>query len=186
VILAVCLALGILLRLAAGHSFAQLAHVRLRGEALLLGFLCVQAVLPLVRLTGTAARFAFWLWIATFPVLIAIAWRNRAHPGMAVIALGLLLNLVAVSVNGGMPVMGAAAAAAGLRGQLVLPIGDFVHVVGTAATRLPWLADVVPLPGPVWARFVPSAGDLLLYAGVVAFLAAVKPSADGDKPVGSR
>jgi hypothetical protein len=91
-----------------------------------------------------------------------------------------------VSINGGMPVMGAAAAAAGLQGQLVLPIGDFVHVVGTAATRLPWLADVIPLPGPVWARFVPSAGDLLLYAGVVAFLAAVKPSADGDKSVGSR
>jgi hypothetical protein len=179
VILVVCLALGILLRLAAGQSFAQLAHVRLRGETLLLGFLCVQAVLPLVRLTGTAARFAFGLWIATFPVLIAIAWRNRAHPGMAVIALGLLLNLVAVSVNGGMPVMGAAAAAAGLRGQLVLPIGDFVHVVGTAATRLPWLGDIVPLPGPSWARFVPSAGDLLLYSGVVTFLGAARVAADG-------
>jgi hypothetical protein len=179
VILVVCLALGILLRLAAGNPFGQLARIRFRGEVLLLALLCVQAVLPLARLEGSTARVAFWLWLATLPVLVATAWRNRAQPGMPVVALGLLSNLLVVSLNGGMPVVQAAAAAAGLQGRLSIPIGDFVHVLGTSATRLPWLADVIPLPGPASLRIVPSPGDILLYAGVVVFLAWARPASDG-------
>ncbi len=172
-ILVVCLALGMLLRLAVGNPLGQLAHVRLRGEIPLLALLCLQAVLPLVQLTGTAAAIAFWLWVATFPVLIAMAWCNRGYPGMPVIALGLLLNALVVFLNRGMPVAEVAAVAAGLQGRLSVPAGDFAHVLATSEMWLPWLGDVVPLPGPSWARFVPSAGDLLLYAGVVAFLAGV-------------
>ncbi len=180
-ILVVCLALGILLRIAAGNPLGQLAPVRLRGEAALLGLLAAQAILPLVRLTGTPAQAAYWLWLATFPLLVAIAWRNRALPGMVVVALGLALNLLVIGINGGMPVMGSAAVAAGLRGQLTLPAGDFIHLVGTSATRLPWLADVMALPGPPSLRFVPSPGDLLLYAGVVVFLAGAGPTASASR-----
>jgi hypothetical protein len=93
---------------------------------------------------------------------------------MLVVALGLLLNLLVVSSNGGMPVMPVAAAAAGLHGQLAVPVGDFVHVLGLPATRLPWLADVLPLPGKPLLGIVPSAGDLLLYVGVVAFVAGAR------------
>jgi hypothetical protein len=130
---------------------------------------------------------AFWLWAATYPVLIAIAWSNRRLPGMSVIALGLLLNALVVVLNQGMPVAEAAAIAAGLRERLSLPIGDFAHVLATPGTWLPWLGDVVPLPGPSWARFVPSAGDLLLYVGVVTFLAGVKaPGGASKRQPGSR
>jgi len=48
---------------------------------------------------------------------------------------------------------------------------DFVHVAASAATRLPWLADVIPVTGPSWLRSVASPGDLMLFAGIVAFLA---------------
>ena len=173
-ILLVGLALGILLRMASGNSLGGLARVGLRGEATLLALLCAQAALPVVRTTGSLAHLAYWLWLTTFPVLIWIAWRNRAYPGMLVVALGLLLNLLVVASNGGMPVMSAAAAAAGLHGQLAVPVGDFVHVLGLPATRLPWLADVLPLPGAPLLGIVPSAGDLLLYVGVVAFVAGAR------------
>ena len=173
-ILLVSLALGILLRMASGNSLADLSRVRLRGEATLLVLLCAQAVLPVLRTTGSLAHLAYWLWLAAFPVLVWIAWRNRAYPGMLVVALGLLLNLVVVASNGGMPVMPAAAAAAGLHGRLVVPVGDFVHVLGLPATRLPWLADILPLPGTPLLGIVPSAGDLLLYVGVVAFVAGAR------------
>jgi hypothetical protein len=139
----------------------------------------MQALLPLLRTTGNMAQVAYGLWLATFPVLIGVALRNRDAPGMAVIALGLASNLLVVSVNGGMPVMPNAASAAGLHGQLIVAVGDFVHVVGTAATKLPWLADAVPLAGPSWFRLVPSPGDALIYAGVVAFVAGADPSTDG-------
>jgi hypothetical protein len=179
VILAVCLGLGIILRLAVGNPVEQLAHIRLFGELPLLALLCLQALLPLVQLTGTLATVAFWLWAATYPVLIAIVWRNRGLPGMSVIALGLLLNALVVILNRGMPVAEASAIGAGLQGRLSLPTGDFAHVLATSRTWLPWLGDVVPLPGPSWARFVPSAGDLLLYAGVLTFLAGVRAPGEG-------
>lgn len=178
-ILVVCLVLGVLLRLASGSRLADLSRVRLRGELPLLVLLCVQAVLPLLRTTGPLARLAFALWLATFPVLIWIAWRNRAQPGMLVVAFGLLLNLVVVSGNGGMPVMPAAAVAAGLHGHLSMPTGDFVHVLGIPATRLPWLADALPLPWAPLVRIVPSAGDVLLYAGVLGFIAGARAECVG-------
>ena len=180
-ILAACLLLGIALRLASGNRLSELGELRLRGESVLLVLLCAQAVLPAMRLSGTAAQVAYWLWLATFPVLVGIAWSNRSYRGMTVAASGLLLNFVVVSINGGMPVMQAAATAAGLQGQLVLAPGDFIHLVGSSATRLPWLADVIALPGPSWMRIVPSAGDVLLYTGVVAFLAGAKPGSPGSR-----
>lgn len=175
-ILLVCLGLGILLRVLSGNTIGDMKHIRVYGEAWLIAVLCLQGVLPLVRLTGTLAQAAYWSWLATFPLLIGIAWRNRSQPGMSLIALGLLSNVLVVSINGGMPVMGAAAAAAGLQGQLNMPVGDFVHVLGGSATRLPWLADAIPLPAAPVSRLVPSAGDLLLYVGVVVFMAKARAS----------
>jgi len=174
VILVVSFALGVLLRLASGNRLEDLSRVRLRGEISLLALLCVQAVLPLLRTTGPLARLSFALWLATFPVLMWIAWCNRAQPGMLVVALGLLLNFAVVGSNGGMPVMPAAAMVAGLHGQLRIPVGDFVHVLGTTATRLPWLADALPMPWAPLVRIVPSAGDVLLYAGVLGFVAGAR------------
>ena len=77
--------------------------------------------------------------------------------------------------------MPAAAAAAGLHGRLAVPVGDFVHVLGLPATRLPWLADILPLPGTPLLGIVPSAGDLLLYVGVIAFVAGARAAAT-DSP----
>jgi len=182
VILAACLILGLLLRFLTGNSIPQLAHVHLRGEAGLLALLCLQAAIPLVRTTGTLAQVAYWVWLATFPVLVGIAYVNRAAPGMAMVAVGLSLNLLVVGANGGMPVMPLGAYAAGMRGELRIAPGDFVHIVGTVATRLPWLADAIPLAGPTWLRLVPSAGDLLLYSGVIAFIAGVRPSLGSGRP----
>lgn len=174
-ILVVCLALGLMLRYLARNPIGQLGQVHLRGEAGLLVLLCLQALIPLARTTGGLAQVAYWVWLATFPVLIGVALYNRAAPGMAVVALGLSLNLLVIGANGGMPVMSASASAAGMQEALTIPAGDFVHVLGTAATRLPWLADAIPLAGPTWFRLVPSPGDVLLYSGVVAFIAGVHP-----------
>ena len=71
-----------------------------------------------------------------------------------------------------MPVFSVAAAA--VRGPLatvVISASDFVHVLGGAATRLPWLADALPLPGPIWLRALASPGDILLFVGIVSFVA---------------
>jgi hypothetical protein len=172
-ILIVCLAIGLLLRILGGRKLSDLAHTRIQGETALLLLLVLQALLPLLRVVGGAAHAAFYLWLATFPLLASIAWLNRRQPGMAVLGAGLLLNFVVIAVNGGMPVLPTAVTAA--TGTLAalhsIPVGDFVHLIGSGTTRLPWLADVVPVPGPHWVRSVASPGDCLLFVGVAAYLA---------------
>ena len=145
-----------------------------------------QVAAPALHLTGSAARIAFYVWLATFPMIVGIAWMNRRAPGMVVLAAGLMLNFVVIAANGGMPVFGAAVAIASPSAHYVsIPVSDFVHVIGTTATRLPWLADVVPLSGPAWLRLVASPGDLLLCVGMAAFLSGVNGEAAPATPAGT-
>lgn len=171
-IVLICLAVGILLRVASGGDFRSLSDAKLRGETALVGLLLAQLAVPGLHLAGTSARAAFYIWLATFPAIIGVAWLNRHSPGMLMLGTGLLLNFVVIAANGGMPVLLPAMQAA--RASLVtpgIPAGDFVHVLAGGSTRLPWLADVVALPGPSWLRAVVSPGDLLLFGGVIAFAA---------------
>ena len=171
-IVVACIAIGLALRLATGRPLGGLADARLRLESLLLLLLVAQLAAPSLHLTGESTRIAYIVWLATFPCMVGIAWLNRRHPGMVALGLGLLLNFSVVAANGGMPVFGAAAAAVrGSAATIVVPAGDFVHVVGGAMSRLPWLADVLPLPGPVWLRVLASPGDVLLLVGVITFVA---------------
>jgi hypothetical protein len=140
---------------------------------MLLVLLTLQVSVPLVRLTGASARVAFFAWLATFPMMIAVAWLNRRERGLPLLGLGLLLNLIVIGLNGGMPVFESAVRIATASAQTAaIPLGDFAHILGGVGTRLPWLADVVPMPGPDWLRIVVSPGDLLLFAGIVVFVGA--------------
>lgn len=172
-ILVLCIASGMLLRLAGGRNLADLSRAGLKGETVLLILLAAQALPPVLGVTGGAARIAYWVWVATFPCLVWIAWLNRRSPGVLMLGLGLLLNLTVILANGGMPVFALAIAAIkpGTVGP-VIAATDFVHVAGTTATRLPWLSDIIPIAGPAWLRSIASPGDCLLFAGVAAFLAA--------------
>lgn len=94
--------------------------------------------------------------------LLVVAWlvHNRHLPGVWLVAAGLALNALVMTANGAMPVDPDAMRALGL-GELEVPPGK--HTLLTAATRLPWLADVIPLP-PL--RSIVSAGDLVLAVGL--------------------
>lgn len=184
-ILVLFVALGLGLRVLSGRRLGGLAHVGLRGETFLLVSLVAQAIPPALGLTGGPARVAYWVWFATFPCLLYIAWLNRDSPGMALLGGGLLLNLAVIAANGGMPVTASAIAAAKALqvASVHIPITDFVHVFATAVTRLPWLADVIPLPGPTWIRSAVSPGDCMLFAGIAVFLAcAARESRDRPSP----
>jgi hypothetical protein len=183
-IIVLCLVLGLVLRADSGRALRGLAEAKLRGETPLLVLLVLQAVVPLAHLTGTAAHVAYFVWLATFVCIIVIAWVNWHEPGMAMLGVGLLLNFGVIIANGGMPVfIEAVQAVKATAASVPIAAGDFVHVLGSAATRLPWLADVVPLPGPSWIRAVVSPGDLLLFAGIVAFVGMAREDADARNPL---
>lgn len=172
-ILLAAVAVGLLLRAMSGRRFADLSSVGLRGEGLLLVMLVLQAIAPALRLAPALSAPTFYVWAATFPAMIFVAWTNRNQPGMTMLALGMAMNMVVIYLNGGMPV--AAEAVQAIKGSslavVTIPAGDFVHVEASGRTALPWLADVIPVLGPQWIRSVASPGDCLLGAGIAAFIA---------------
>jgi len=107
--------------------------------------------------------------LSYLPILATIA-ANREKPGMWLAGIGILMNLTVIASNGGMPVMREAAQVAASTNAIVV-VADYKHVVLDAATRLPFLADVIPL------RFlgegnVLSLGDVFLAVGLGRFLEA--------------
>ena len=102
------------------------------------------------------------LILTSYLPLLLFVWLNRDLTGIWIAGLGILMNFTVILANEGMPVLGAAAEIAGGGGDLVLTAK---HVLLTPATRLPFLGDVIPLPGAVL-----SLGDVFLAIGVGAFL----------------
>lgn len=99
--------------------------------------------------------------VSYLPLLLAV-WLNRNCAGMWIAGIGVLMNFTVIAANGGMPVSAEAAVLAGQAGELVL---DAKHVLLDETTRLPFLADIIPLP-----RTVMSLGDVFLAIGVGVFL----------------
>ncbi|HSJ71195.1 MAG TPA: DUF5317 domain-containing protein [Acidimicrobiia bacterium] len=127
-------------------------------------------LLPLALLVLTASNFvpteydtiAVGLVLASYVPLLLFVWLNRDLTGIWIAGMGILMNFTVILANGGMPVLAEAAMIAGETGELVL---DAKHVLLTSATRLPFLADIIPLPGAVL-----SLGDVFLAIGVGVFL----------------
>jgi hypothetical protein len=113
--------------------------------------------------------------LVTSQVLV-VAWlaANRHLPGVLLVAVGLGLNALVMAANGAMPVDPAAMRALGL-GELEVPPGK--HTLLTDGTRLPWLADVIPLP-PL--RSIVSVGDLVLALGLLPLTHALMTERPGE------
>ena len=109
---------------------------------------------------------------ASLAVLIAVAVANRHITGLAVIALGLGLNLVAVALNEGMPVRPSALVRAHVVKAAELPTTTLrgPRHLESAGDALAVLGDVLPLP---LTREVLSFGDLLVIVGAADALRAL-------------
>jgi hypothetical protein len=127
-------------------------------------------LLPMALVVLTASNFvpteydtiAVGLVLASYGPLLLFVWLNRDLTGIWIAGMGILMNFTVILANGGMPVLAEAAMIAGETGELVL---DAKHVLLTSSTRLPFLADIIPLPGAVL-----SMGDVFLAIGVGVFL----------------
>jgi hypothetical protein len=156
-VLAVCagLAAGVGRTPAGAHSI----HPRVEQIPLLgLGALLNGAS---VVLDGTPATLAL---AASLAVLITVATTNRHITGVAVVGVGLFVNLVVVALNGGMPVRGSALVAADVveASQVASTELDGARHLETGSDTLGVLGDVLPIP---LAREVMSFGDLIVVVG---------------------
>lgn len=167
---------GLVLGLALGGHPRNLLELRFRAWPLLL--------LPLAwriaqLIAGDDAAWERAILPYVFPVELAIlvvfaAWNWRL-PLMPVIGAGAALNALVVAINGGrMPIplalvrtIGGPAAAA----HLAAAGSSGSYTVLGPQTRLPWLADVILMPGPLPRAL--SAGDILLMLGLCGAVAAL-------------
>ena len=111
-----------------------------------------------LRLLALIVGLPVWAHIVAILLVAAVAARNWRIGGAPLVAIGSALNAVVILANGGMPFDAAAAAAVG---ALTLE-NDALHQPLDPDTRLPWLADVLPVG---LFRAVYSVGDVIIAAG---------------------
>jgi Family of unknown function (DUF5317) len=165
---------GVLIGLVLGGSLRRLGELSFRLWPLALIGLALQFVPAFGH--GSAARaWGAGLLIASFTALTVFVVANIRVPGMALLAVGFVLNIVAIAVNGGMPVGDQALRVAygsdysSQLHELVVSGGAKHHLQGPSDT-LVVLTDVIPVPSPV--HLVISAGDALSFVGAAWVLAA--------------
>ncbi len=99
-------------------------------------------------------------------------WYNHQTPFFSLICVGLFLNFLVIAVNGGMPVSNKSMAYSEFREEHTDFKGfdDYIHIEMNDETKLSFLGDIIPIPGPTFIRSVVSIGDLILSLGVFLFL----------------
>lgn len=163
-----------------GGRVRELEHVDFVWWQLALAGLLVQLVLfadPVQERVGPEGPVIYVL--STLAVLIALL-RNVRLPGLAIVAAGAVLNLVAIVSNGGyMP--SSPAVWQELTGSAALPIDYYSNVVLIGPdTAFPFLGDIFAFPRALPMATAFSLGDALIAIGAVVFLVAAtrRPSPD--------
>jgi hypothetical protein len=145
-----------------GGRLAALADVRARFAWVLLVALGLQLIG--ISVPGIPEGLRPVLLLTSYPVACVFVVANRHLPGMPLIVLGTLLNLIAMSVNGGvMPASPSALVAAGLP----LQNQGYVNSGLVEGARLAFLGDIFAIPEPVPMHNVFSVGDISIGLGAV-------------------
>lgn len=161
------LLISLLIALARGGQFTALGKLQFRYLGLFFVPLAIQLAIftPLRSLIGGGEAVDRIAYLASMGIAAVALVLNRHIPGAAWIAIGMSLNLLVIAINGGvMPIWPEARQLAGMppltgRSNNGAPF--------TSETRLPWLADVIPLPSFMPLANVFSIGDLLIMCGVI-------------------
>ncbi len=164
---------GLLIGWLRGGSLAALGNARIRALWLVLPAFAVELYLAV----GLGRDVPWWvlpLHLGANALLLGVVLLNRRMPGMALLALGLVLNLVVIAANGGlMPVSTELWAAR----HAAEPVAIGQHPPQTKDIVLPhdqarlwWLGDVLALPEGSPVRLIASAGDLVIAVGLVIVL----------------
>lgn len=148
-----------------GGRLGRLADLRLRWAWVAIGSLVMQVVIVSVAPAGATGLHAV-AHVASYALAGACLVANRHIAGLPVLALGAVLNTLAIVANGGvMPASASAMRVAGLA-----PAEHFANSAAVAHPRLLLLGDVIPVPGPWPLGNVLSVGDLLILAGLLLIL----------------
>jgi hypothetical protein len=146
-----------------GGSFERLAGTHFRWPLLLWAGLVIQVGLDVWEPDWLTQGWALAALLGTNLLVAAFLAVNSRLPGMTLAAIGMLSNVIVIAANGAMPVSRSAAEAIGANFRDL----GVKHEILTDATRLPWLADIIPVPG---INALISVGDVILALGIAWFV----------------
>ena len=169
-----------------GGRVRNLEQVRFRWWQLALAGLLVQLVLfadPVQTRIGSAGPAVYV--VSTLAVLAALL-RNLRYPGLAVLAVGAVLNLVPILTNGGyMP--SSPEVWRELTGVAAVPVAYYSNVALIGPdTAFAFLGDIFAFPRQLPMATAFSLGDAVIAVGAVVFLVSAMrtrpPSARAPRP----
>ena len=171
------IAFGVLLGLLGGGNISNLARLRFRMPWLLIGAVLVREVVtftPLSRIDGSQ-----YIYLASLALIVVwTLWHIKRIPGVWLVTIGAVLNLVVVAANGGhMPV--SVELARNQLGGILIQRGTIGQYTLTGPdTRLGWLGDWLSLGINSQAY---SPGDLLIAMGLaLVILVSLHRTPDSD------
>lgn len=156
----IVLIISVVVGIARGGRLHHLLDVETRAWWLLLIGFGMQIVAT--QLPSTRSSLAVGLLLLSYVFIVGMVAINRQAPGMWIAGIGILMNFTVIALNRGMPVLPAAVQIAGGAAN---PIMSGKHVLLDEATQLPFLGDLIPLPGTVI-----SMGDVFLAIGLGVFI----------------
>ncbi|MGE5653307.1 MAG: DUF5317 domain-containing protein [Bacillota bacterium] len=156
---------------ACGGRLAGLADITLRKFWLIPVALLLRAGPVFLAGSGVemAIRYGSTAQVIGYLLLFVALYLNRDLPGMPLLALGVALNFLVIALNQGrMPVSPWGIQVTKMHNMLpALTSGAYTsHSLLTESTRLPWLADIIPIPRPYPIRKIISIGDIVMVLGV--------------------
>jgi hypothetical protein len=193
------LALAVVVGLAAslvhygGRAFRRIAAIPLRSAwlavlAFVLQWPLLQAPAGPVQHIGVQRA----LFLLSHLLLLGFVWRNRQLPGIQIVGLGVMCNLLVIAANGGlMPITPETLVQINPGSTLAQwPVGaHYGHskdiILLWTEIRLGVLSDILVIPPPFPRPTAFSLGDLLIASGIVALLQGsgiAKPDAAGTDP----
>ena len=193
------LALAVVVGLAAslvrhgGRAFRRIATIPLRSAWLALLAFALQW--PLLQAPGGPVQrigVQQALFLLSHLLLLGFVWRNRRLPGIQIVGLGVMGNLLVIAANGGfMPITPETLVQINPGSTLAQwPVGaHYGHskdiILLWTEIRLGALSDILVIPPPFPRPTAFSVGDLLIASGIVVLLQGsgiAKPDAAGTDP----
>jgi hypothetical protein len=148
----------------AGGRLSRLADITVRSVWAVLLAAAIQV--GITQVPGGSHIVHAGLHVLSYVLDAYFIFANRRLAGVPLIATGAALNVLAITVNGG--VMPANQVALRISGIAERPGFDNSAVVAHA--HLAFLGDVIPVPGPWPIGNVLSAGDLIILLGAFVLL----------------
>ena len=168
---AIAVAVGLSAGYARGGRLGRLGHLRLRAPVLAGLALAAQAGAGLAPTSSRSSIVVVSYAMVGTWLALNLGGRPRAlRLGIGLLALGWLLNGVAMAPHGGMPVSATAMEEVGFPAGYDVTDGHlYKHVGDDRDTPVDWLGDVIPVRS---LGAVISLGDLALLAGIAVCLGA--------------